>query len=164
MLQVASVVPRHLGVCRHHQLHIARVGQETLAPARSFATGLAALAAIRPPLVNDGPEEVQLLADGPSAALKHNRPLGFTWSRGEKNQADSVHVVLHQVAKHGIAATNSKAAPMARSNEEKKKTKKTSVKPGTGLFEVKTHFFICVIVLRSLKNIVVCSQELVKRL
>lgn len=146
MLQVASVVPRHLGVCRHHQLHIARVGQETLAPARSFATG-AALAAIRPPLVNDGPEEVQLLADGPSAALKHYRPLGFTWSRRDKNQADSVHVVLHRVAKHGIAATNSKA-----------------VKPVTGLFELKTDFFICVIVLWSLKNIVVCSRELVKRL
>lgn len=141
MLQVASVVPRHLGVCRHHQLHVARVGQETLAPARSFATG-AAPAAIRPPLVDGGPEEVQLLADGPSAALKHYGPLRFTWSRREKNQADSVRVGSHQVAKHGIAATNPNAAPMAHSNEEKKKkNKKTSVKAATGLFELKTDFF-----------------------
>ena len=33
MLQVASVVSHHLGVRRHHQLHVAGVGQEALASA-----------------------------------------------------------------------------------------------------------------------------------
>lgn len=88
MLQVASVVPCHLGVGRHHQLHVARVGQETLAAASGFAMS-AALAAIRPPLVNDGPEEVQLLADRRSAALERNRPLRSIWSRRENSGWDA---------------------------------------------------------------------------
>lgn len=85
----------------------------------------------------------------------------------EKNEADSVHLVLQQVAKHGIAATNSQAAPMAHSNEKQKRikdicqTKDRTLRTENRLVHRRS---ICVIVLWSLTNIVVCSQELVKRL
>lgn len=76
MLQVASVVAHHFGVCRHHQLHVARVGEEALASVGWFGVCVGGVVAVDASVVYDGSERFKLLSHGPSA-LDHNWPLRF---------------------------------------------------------------------------------------
>lgn len=69
------MVAHHFGVRCHHQLNVARVGEETLASALGFVGCAGGVVVINVLIVYCGSESVQLLFHIPSA-FKRDGPLG----------------------------------------------------------------------------------------
>lgn len=77
------MVTHHFGIRCHHQLNIARVGEEALASAWGFGVCARGVVVINVLIIYRGSERDQLLSHTPSA-LKSNRPLGVLCFKKEK--------------------------------------------------------------------------------
>ncbi len=77
------MVTRHFGICCHHQLNVARVGEETFASARGYGMCAGGVVVINVLIIYRGSERVQLFSHIPSA-LKRNWPLGILCFKREK--------------------------------------------------------------------------------
>lgn len=86
------MVTNHFGVCRHHQLYVARVRQEALAPARGFAVCVGGVAFITVFIIYCGSERVQLLSHAPSAFQSHRPPGLLCFRRRKTKQVINVEV------------------------------------------------------------------------
>jgi len=69
------MVTHHLGIRRHHQLDVARVGEEALASAWGFGRRAGGAVVVNVLIIDGGSERVQLLSHTPYI-LKSNRLLG----------------------------------------------------------------------------------------
>lgn len=77
------MVTHHFGIRCHHQLNVARVGEETLASSRGSGVCAGGVVVINVLIIYRGSERVQLFSHIPSA-LKRHRPLGVLCFKREK--------------------------------------------------------------------------------
>lgn len=77
------MVTHHFGIRCHHQLNVARVGEEALASVWGCVVRAGGVVVINVLIIYGGSERVQLLSHTPTA-LKSNWPLGILCFKKDK--------------------------------------------------------------------------------
>lgn len=93
VLEVPSMMTHHFGVRCHHQLHIARIGEEALASAWGSGSCAGGVVFIHVPVIYCHSERVQLLSHIP-CALKGDWPLGVLCFKRRRRRKKMMSVEL----------------------------------------------------------------------
>lgn len=89
------MVTGHFGVCRHHQLNVAGVGEEALASPRGGRAVAPGAVSINVMLVDCGCKRIQLLSHIPSP-LKRGRPLGVFCFNEKRERKKNLNIFGNQ--------------------------------------------------------------------